>query len=177
MDRIHHHISVPLDRVYWKTSSYFRNSRLATMTAQYEHTTNGHAPPASHSVITTPHINLKLIHSRSLTLRSFIYHGLMTCTLMSLIACSPPPLLARLDEFRNKITNLNGLEHIQLHTLQQIDPQLLTPDSMHPNFSAHTTNALHELYYYRQHCHGNLNSVAVHFREFELALCTHTPTH
>lgn len=98
---------------------------------------------------------------------------LTVCSLLT-AACTPLPLSQSADQFFSALEQAPARIAIPLSTLQQLDPLLLRPSSLYPDFNDLPLPVLSALYHYQQRCTGSLQEVPRASRQLALALCHDT---
>jgi signal transduction histidine kinase len=88
--------------------------------------------------------------------------------------CSTPPFSQALRDFSHLLDTAAVQGQISLNPLRQLDPLLLRPASLYPQFSEIPLPALSLLYQYSQHCSGSLAGIPLAFQQFEQAQCQQT---
>src|SRR5471030_992091 len=88
--------------------------------------------------------------------------------------CSTPPFAQALRDFSRLLDTAAVQGQISLNPLRQLDPLLLRPASLYPQFSEIPLPALSLLYQYSQHCSGSLDGIPHAFQQLEQAQCQQT---
>lgn len=89
-------------------------------------------------------------------------------------ACSPVPFSQSVKDFTIALDQAPAAATIPLATLQQLDPLLLRPGSLYPQFATTPLPVLSALYRYHQQCAGPTDALTDTMRQFEQALCQRT---
>jgi signal transduction histidine kinase len=89
-------------------------------------------------------------------------------------ACSPVPFSQSVSDFITALNQAPAVVTIPLAALQQLDPLLLRPGSLYPQFTTTPLPVLSALYRYHQQCSGPTDALTDAMRQFEQALCQHT---
>lgn len=89
-------------------------------------------------------------------------------------ACSPVPFSQSVADFTASLNQAPAATQVPLAALQQLDPLLLRPGSLYPQFSETPLPILTTLYHYQQQCAGPTAGLTDAMRQFAQALCQHT---
>lgn len=101
-------------------------------------------------------------------------NGLILLSTLLFGGCSAPPFSQSLREFTQLLDRAPSQAHVALSQLRQLDPLLLRPASLYPQFTEQPLSVLSAMYRFEQHCSGPLDAVPLALRQFEQAQCQQT---